>query len=180
MCSLEALEILQHHVRFASLMAQRIDDATKSRDNVISDSPEARQLAKDIGKASGLLSTNVERMTYELESFVTALKNVQVTVAKEKSLVERILQWLKSMFKAIATIFATLTPSISAIVRHHPDPKVRGCALSNTTLGQAASVFCKAGSGAFLGHNSSPARTEVIDSLMQNLRMGKSLRASTP
>jgi hypothetical protein len=167
-CSQEAHEILQHHVRFASLMAQRIDDASKSQDNLISDSPEARDLAKDISKASGLLSTNVDRMTYELDSFVNALKNIQVTaatVAREKSLVERILQWLKSMFKAIATIFATLTPSISAIVRHHPDPKVRGCALSNTTLGQAASVFCKAGSEPKNGKES-----ESLDSVILFLK----------
>jgi hypothetical protein len=133
-------------------MAQRIDDASKSRDNLICDSPEARKLAKDISNASGLLSTNVDRMTFELDSFVSVLKKMQVTVARERSLVERILRWLKSMFKAIATIFATLTPSISDIVRHHPDPKLRGCALSNTALGQAASLFCGVNSGAFLEH----------------------------
>jgi hypothetical protein len=137
-------------------MAQRIDDASKSQGNLISDSPEARQLAKDISHASGLLSTSVDRMTFELDSFVVALKKMQVTVAKERSLVDRILRWLKTMFKAIATIFASLTPSISQIVRYHPDPKIRGSALSNTTLGQAASVFCKVNPGAFLEHINLP------------------------
>ena len=166
MCSNETDEILEYHVRFASLMAQRIDNASKARNNLICESPEARELAKDISKASGFLSTNVERMTLELDSFVSALKKMQVAVGKERSLIERILRWLKTMFKAIATIFASLTPSISDVVRHHPDPKVRGCALSKTALGQAAFVFCRVESGASLEHTILPARTEVIDCLM--------------
>ena len=158
LCSQESDEILQYHVRFASLMAQRIDDASKTQDNLISDSPEARELAEEISKASGLLSTNVERMTYEIDSFVSALKKMKVAVetqkplGKERSLVERVLRWLKSMFKAIAAIFAKLTPSIPVIARHHPDPKVRGSVLADTALGQAASVFCRVDSGAFLEH----------------------------
>jgi hypothetical protein len=126
-------------------MAQRIKDASNSRNNLIRDSQEAKELIKDINKASGLLATNVDRMTFELDSFVSVLKKMQAT--KERSLVERIVQFLNSMFKAIATIFATLKPSISAIVRHHPDPKIRGCALAETALGQAAFVFCGVDSG---------------------------------
>ena len=150
MCSKEAAEVLQCHVKFASLMAQRIDDASKSQDNVICESPEARELAKGIYKASGFLSTNVDRMTFELDSFVSALTKMQVAVERERSIVERILRWLKTMFKAIATIFAKLTPPISAIIRHHPDPKVQGCSLADTALRQAASVFSTVDSGAFL------------------------------
>ena len=157
LCSKETDEILQYQVRFASLMAQRIDDASRSQGNLICDSPEAKELAEDINKASGLLSTNVERMTYELCSFVSVLEKMQ---GKELSLLERILLWLESMFNAIAAIFATIA-SISDIVSHCPDPKVRGCALALTALGQAASVLC----GAFLEHITPLARTQVIDSL---------------
>jgi hypothetical protein len=152
LCSDTTNEILQRHVLFASLMAQRIDDASKSQYNLKYDGPEMTKLAKDINKASRSLSTNVTQMTNDLNSFVSALEKAQVTMEKEWSLVERILLWLKSLFKAITTIFAVLYPSISDTLRHHPDPRLRGCALVVTALGQAASVFCAMDSGAFLKH----------------------------
>jgi hypothetical protein len=127
-------------------MAQRIDDTAESQ-YTVNAGPEATKLAKDISKASGFLSTNVERMTRDLRLFVSTLEDIQVKVEK-KRLAEQILRWLKLLFKAIANIFATLTPSISGTVRHHPDPKVRGGALAGTALRQAASEFRV--TGAFL------------------------------
>ena len=144
MCSEETDKILEYHVKFASLMAQRIDDASKSQCNV-NPGPEATKLTEGINDASSSLSTNVAQMTYDLDSFVSALEKAQVTVA------ERILRWLKSLFKAIAAIFTTLTPSGSSTV-HHPDPKVRGRASAETALGQATSDLCRAESGALLEH----------------------------
>ena len=152
MCSNATNEILQRHVLFASLMAQRIDDASKSQYNLKFDGPETTKLAKDINRASHSLSTNVTQMTYDLNLFVSALEKVQVTVEKERSLAERILRWLKSLFRAIAMIFAALAPSISNTLRQYSDPNVQGCALAVTALGQAASVFCAMDSGTSLEH----------------------------
>jgi hypothetical protein len=127
-------------------MAQRIDDASKSQ-YTVNAGPEATNLAKDISETSGFLSTNVERMTRDLRSFVSTLEKIQVKVEK-KRLAEQILRWLKLLFKAIAKVFATLTPSISGTVRHHSDPRVRGGVLADTALRQAASEFRV--TGAFL------------------------------
>ena len=107
LCSDATNEILQYHVRFASLMAQRFDHASKSQHDLKDDDFESIRLAKDIRNASSSLSIDIERMTYELNSFVSILKN---TVQKEQSLAKR-----------IATIFATLSPPISGTDRHHPD-----------------------------------------------------------
>jgi hypothetical protein len=163
-------------------MAQKIDDASKSQYNVNA-GPEATKLTKDINRASRTLSIIVTQMTYDLNSFVSTLEKIQVKVKKEGSLAERILRWLKSPFKAITTIFASRTPPISGTARHHADPNLRERGLVNTALGQATSKFCRVDAGAFLEHIILPlqlARTEVIDSLMQDPRRGKSLRASTP
>ena len=143
LCSNATNEILQYHVQFASLMAQRIDDASESQYDLMDDDLETTRLAKDIRKASSSLSTNVERMTYELESFVSTLERVQVTMQKEQSLAKR--------------IAATSFSFIYSTDRHHPD------------------------SGAFLEHIIlSLQGLKCIDSLMQNPRREKSLRASTP
>ena len=152
MCSNTTNEILQRHVLFASLMAQRIDDASKSQYNLKCDGPETTKLAKDINEASRSLSKSVTQMTNDLTSLVSALEKARVRVKKERSLVDRILGWLKALFKAIAMIFVTLSPSIAEFLRHHPDPRVQGCALAITALGQAASVFCAMDSGAFPEH----------------------------
>ena len=152
-------------------MAERFDDASKSQYGLKDDDDlETTRLAKDIRNTSRSLLTFVERMTYDLRSFVSILQKekVQVTVQQEQSLAKQIL-----------TIFATLSSSTSDTARHHLDPKIQGSMLANTALGQAASEFCRMNSGAFLEHITPPARTEVIDSLMQNPRKGKSLRVST-
>jgi hypothetical protein len=181
LCSKEINEILQFHVQFASMMAERFDDASKSPHDSKYEGPLAETtLAERIRETTGFLSTNVKEMTLEIESFVVTLEKEQVTMQKEKSLVKRILRLLKSLFKAIATIFTTLSASVSDTDRHHPDPKIRENRLANTTLGQAAFEFGRADSGTFLEHcNPPPARTEVIDPFMQNPRKGKSLRPST-
>jgi hypothetical protein len=88
-------KILQCHVRFASLMAQRIDDASESQYNSRYDDSETTRIANDISEASRSLSINVTDMMNNLDSFVSVLEEVQVTVKKEPSLVERILGWLK-------------------------------------------------------------------------------------
>ena len=184
-CSGAANDILRYHIQFASLMAQRFHDASmfKYNDALLAQTSE---LAGDIRKASGFLSTNIERMSDNLESFVSVLEDVQTTlqkerrVKKEQSLIERILGWLKSLFRAIATIFATLFPSLSGTDdRHHPDSNIRGCSLAKSALRQAASEFCRANSGASLEHITL-YKEKLIVFFMQILRRGKSLRASTP
>ena len=88
MCSKEINEILEYHVQFASLMADRFDDASKSQHNLKYDGPLAEMtLAERIRETAGSLSTNVIEMTLEIESFVVTLEKEQVTMQKEKSLV---------------------------------------------------------------------------------------------
>jgi hypothetical protein len=90
-CSNKANEIAQRHVPFASLMAQRIDDASESQYNSKYDE-ETTRLAKDINEAAGSLSIYVARMKDNLNLFVSTLEGVQITVKKEPSRVERILR----------------------------------------------------------------------------------------
>ena len=137
-------------------MAQRLDDASRSQYNFQYDGPETANLAKEINKATRSLSANVAKMTQELNSFVTGLEKCQVAVKKERSLLERILRWLRSLFKAIAMIFAAFAPLIAAPLRCHPDPLLQGCALAVTALGQAASQFCAIEAGVFLKHVTLP------------------------
>jgi hypothetical protein len=161
-------------------MAQWIDDASESQYNLRYDGSETTRIANDISEASRSLSINVTDMMNNLDSFVSVLKEAQVAVKKELSLAEQILGWLKYLFKAITRILATVCPPISALLFHSDDPKVQQSAIVVSTLGQAAAIFCVVDSGAFLEHIILPARTGVIDSLMQNPRRGKSLRGSTP
>ena len=151
-CSNATNAILQCHVRFASLMAQRIDDASKSQYNLKYDDSETTRLADDIRGASRSLSAHVTKMKGILNKFVTILEKAQVTVKKEPSLVERILGWLKSLFKAIARMFAIFCPPISALLLHSAEPKVQKTAFAFSTLGKAAATFCPPDSGAFLEH----------------------------
>jgi hypothetical protein len=152
LCSNATNEILQYHVRFASLMAQRIDDASKSQYNLKYDYSETTRLADDISEASRSLSINVREMKDNLSSFVSVLEDVQVAVKKEPSLAEKILGWLKYLFKAIARILATVCPPISALLLHSAEPKVQKSAFVVSTLGEAAATFCTADPGAFLEH----------------------------
>ena len=175
-CSNATNKILQCHVRFASLMAQRIDDAPKSRYKLKTD--ETTRLANDIRVASCSLSIHVTKMKDNLASLVSALEKVQVTVKKERSLAERILGWLKSLFKAIARIFATFCVPISGLL-HSAEPEVLKSVLAVSTLRKAAATICAAEVGAFLEHIILLFKDRVTDSLIQDLRRGKSLRAST-
>jgi hypothetical protein len=152
LCAIEANEIVQRHVRFASLMAQRIDNASESQNNMRYNDSETTELAKDINEAAESLSIYVARMKDNLNSFVCILEDVQITVKKEPSLAERIRRWLKSLLKAIARILATVCPPISAILPHSADPKVKKLAPAFSSLGEAAREFCKAIPGAFLEH----------------------------
>jgi hypothetical protein len=144
-CSSETNKILRCHVRFASLMARRIDVASKSQYNLKYDDSETTRLANDIREAADSLSIYVTTMKDNLDSFVFVLEDVQVTVKKEPSLVERILGWLKYMLQAIARILATVCPPISTLLPS-PEPK------RQTTLEKGAATFCTAGPGAFLEH----------------------------
>lgn len=148
-CSNATNEILKCHVRFASLMAQRIDDASKSQYNLKYDDSETARLANDISTASRSLSIYVTKMQDNLGKFVSALEKVQVTVKKERSLAERILEWLKSLFKTIARIFATFCSPISSLLLHSAEPKVQKSAHDVSTLRKAAATFSTADSGAF-------------------------------
>src|ERR1700755_3424088 len=91
LCSNATNEILQSHVRFASLMAQRIDDASRSQYNLKYDYSETTRLANDISEASRSLSINVRKMNDNLNSLVSVLEDVQVTVKEEPSLAEKVL-----------------------------------------------------------------------------------------
>jgi polyphosphate kinase len=157
-------------------MAQRIDDASNSHNNLKYNGPETMKIANDIAEASNWLSIYVKDMAYDLDSFVSALEEIQVKVrvTKERSLIERIRRWLKSLFKAIAAMIAVISPLISDTLCIFPLPATLGCAVAVTVLGKAASAICARDSGALLEYSPPPARTEVIDPLMQNPR-----RAST-
>jgi hypothetical protein len=115
LCSNTTNEILGRHILFASLMARRIDDASKSQYNLKYGGSETTKVAKDINRASRLLSTNVTQMTNVLNLFVSALEDVQVAMKIERSLAEHILRWLESLFKTIADIIATSAFPVSAL-----------------------------------------------------------------
>lgn len=83
-----------------------------------------------------------------LATFVSILEKAQVTVKKNKSWAEWIIGWLKSLFRAIARIFATYCPPTSAFL-HSVGRKAQAPALAASTLGKAAATFC---AGAFLEH----------------------------
>jgi methyl-accepting chemotaxis protein len=151
LCSNTTNEILRYHVQFASLMAQCIDDASKSQYNLKYGDLETTELAKKINKASDSLAINVTEMKDNLDLFVSALEEVQSAVKNEQSLAEQILRWLKSLFKAISSILATVCPPISDL---HPsaEPKRQNSEFLVTTLREAAIKFCTADPGAFLEH----------------------------
>jgi len=140
-CSNTTNEILQCHVRFASLMAQRIDDASKSQSNLKYDDRETTRLAKSINKKSRSLSVYVTNMMDNLATFVSHLEKAQVAV-KKQSWAEWIMGWLKSLFRAIARIFATYCPPVSAFLLHSAGPKAQTSAFAVSTLGKAAATFC--------------------------------------
>ena len=132
-------------------MAQRISDASESQSNLKCDDSETKRLAKDIGKASRLLSTAVIEMKEGIDLFVSALQNVQLAMRHEPPLAERILRWLKSLFKVIVSILDTASHPTSAV---HPssETKRQRPVVIVSTLREAAAKFCNADLGAFLKH----------------------------
>ena len=133
------------------------DDASKSKFKLKYDDSETTRLASDIRETSRSLSIYVTKMRDILHSFVSALENVEVTVKKKLSLAEWILEWLKSLFRAITRIFATFCPAISALL-HSADLKVQKTAFDVSTLRKAATTFCAADSGALLEHTILPCK----------------------
>jgi hypothetical protein len=95
-------------------------------------------------------------MNDNLNTFVSVLEEVQVTVKEEPSLAEKILGWLKYLFKAIARILATVCPLISALLLQSTEPKAQKSVFAVSTLGEAAATFCTADPGAFLEHITVP------------------------
>jgi hypothetical protein len=131
-------------------MARRIDDASKSQNNFKYGGPEMAKLAKDIKVASHSLSTNVTQMTNDLNLFVSALENVQVTMKNERPLAEHILRYMKSLFNAVASILSTGPPITSA------GPEKQQSAFPNSALREAAAKFCTADPGAFIEYRIIP------------------------
>ena len=153
--------ILQCHVHFSYLMAQRMDDMSNSQCMGLNyDDSETTRLANDISQASRELSLYVTRMNDNLISFVSTLEKIQET-RKEQKLVEWILEWLKSLFKALARIFVTFGPVITPFL-HSIAPNASWVEPAASTFYVAARTFCIATSGAFLEHTF-PCKKEVID-----------------
>ena len=144
-CSNATNEILQCHIQFAFLMAQRIDNVSESHYNSRYDDSETTRLANDISGASRLLSTNITEMTHDLGLFASTLEEVQLVVKKEPSQAERILGWLKYLFKAVNRILATVSPPISPLLPS-AEPKIQ---IPVSNLREGAATFC---TGAFLEH----------------------------
>ena len=131
-------------------MAQRIDNASKSQYNLKYDDSETTRIALNIEKASRSLSIFVSRMKDNLKSFVSALEEVQVAV-KEQSLAEKFLGWLKYLLKVIVSIVAAVCSPVSSLLsRVEPNPQYLASAVS--TLGRAATEFCRVDPGAFSDH----------------------------
>ncbi|KAF8497557.1 hypothetical protein F5888DRAFT_297640 [Russula emetica] len=162
-CSNETNEILQRHVRFASLMAQRIDDASVSQYNLKYDDSETTRLADDISEAADSLSTDVTKMMDNLNSFVSVLERVQVTVKKEPSppetmgpsppentdpsRLQKFLRWVKNMLQVIARFLAKLAAKVCSLIARLR-PSSEGPGLKNqdnfSILEEGAATFCKA------------------------------------
>jgi hypothetical protein len=163
-CSGATNAILRCHAQFAKLMAQRIDDASKSRFKGLNyDVSETSRLANDINQVSRELSLYVTNMIRNLTLLVSVLEKIEVTVLKkERTLARRILGWLKSLFKALARIFVTFGPIISPFL-HCVAPGVSGIAPLTSTLWVAASAFCGPASGVYLRHKFSCKDKVLID-----------------
>jgi hypothetical protein len=113
------------------------------------DDSETTRLAKNISEASRSLSIAITGMREGVDLFVSALEDVQVAMKREQSLAERILRWLKSLFKVIVRILEIACRPISA-VRPSAEPKRQKSAILVSTLREAAAKFCTADPGAFL------------------------------
>ncbi|KAH9035028.1 hypothetical protein EDB85DRAFT_2143999 [Lactarius pseudohatsudake] len=116
-CSRATDAILFCHAQFAYLMAQRIDDASRSW-------------------LKG--AEHVAHMQGNLKSFVSALEKMEVQ--KKSSTARRILGWLKYLFNALASIFA-LGSFVSPFL-HSVAPGLSLIAPAASTLWKAAAAFC--------------------------------------
>ena len=157
MCATETNDILQNHVRFANLMAQQINDASKPQNDSRYDRTmaEMARIAEETRAASSNLSANISRMNDELGTFVETLEGINIKTKKKESMPRKILRWLSFLVTAIQAIFAPPSTTLVSLV-FNPDLNIRGCLLALTPLGQAAQVFCKMGSGAALEHVALP------------------------
>jgi hypothetical protein len=144
-------------------MAQQIDDtfkyqwntdASKSQYNFIYDVSETTRIANDIRDASRSHSTNVTNMTYNLDSLVSALEELQVAV-KERSLAEKFMGWLKYLLKAVVSIVAAVCSPIATLLSR-VEPKPRHLTSAASTLQKAAAEFCRVDPGAFSEHITLP------------------------
>ena len=132
------------------------DDASKSQHNFKYDVSETTKIANNIREASCSLSTNVTNMTFDLESFVSVLQEVQVAV-KERSLADKLLGWLRYLLKAIVSIVAAVCSPIATLLsRVEPKPQYLTSAVS--TLRKAAAEFCRVDPGAFSEHITLPCK----------------------
>jgi len=136
-CSETTDKILWCHAQFASLMAQQIDGATKSKPKALEDT---KVLANYISTASRSLSQNIAKMNSDLELFVSYLEKMKVKEEK-KSILRRILGWLKLFFKALAGIFALgtcIAPFLKTVA-----PGVDLIAPAASALSIAAAELCQ-------------------------------------
>jgi hypothetical protein len=158
-------------------MASQIDGASKSGQNGLeSDTDVARRIADLIATASDSLSQNVAKMKADLESFVSYLDNMQVK--QEKSLLRKILGWLKYLFNALAAIFA-LGSCIAPLLRPVA-PGLDLIAPAASALSLAAAELCKATIGTSLGMPVGDEQTSDRRFLTQTRWRRKMLRASSP
>jgi len=160
-CSRATDAILLCHAQFAYLMAQRIDDASRSWLKGLKYGQDTTRLANDINKASRALSEHVTHMQGNLRSFVSVLEKMEVR--KKKSAARRILGWLKYLFNALASIFA-LGSFVSPFL-HSVAPGLSMVAPAASALWKAAAAFCGAASEIREGRES-----ESIESVLLFLK----------
>jgi hypothetical protein len=135
--------ILQYHAQFASIMAQRINEASRSQHNMQFDDSETTELAKNSSEASRSLSMAVTGVKDGVDLFVSALQNVQVAMKDDRLLADRILRWLKSLFKVIVSILEKPCRPISA-VRPPAESKRQKSTILASNLREATAKFCTA------------------------------------
>jgi hypothetical protein len=156
LCSNATNEILRSHARFAVLMAERIDDASRPQSTLNYDNSETTTLASNITASAESLSVYVSMMKDDLDSFVSDLEEVQVMLkkelsvqvtAKKESWLEWILGLLKSLFNAIVRFLRLATACIPIPTSlRSTEPRRRPV----SALKQGAAKFCTVNSGAFL------------------------------
>ncbi|KAH9017200.1 hypothetical protein EDB84DRAFT_1581806 [Lactarius hengduanensis] len=134
-CSRATDAILLCHAQFAYLMAQRIDDASRSW---LKGRKYGQDFSNDINKASRVLFQHVAHMQGNLKLFISALEKMEVQ--KKSSTARQILGWLKYLFNALASIFA-LRSFVSPFL-HSVAPGLSLIAPAASTLWKAAAAFC--------------------------------------